>query len=82
MDLWRRAHLAAWLAPVVGAIVAVYRATHESGEGLYAGAEPVAAGVLMAAPFVVLTLAQAGRSGWPLRRVFSLSAEHAAPSSS
>lgn len=62
MDLWRRAHLAAWLAPVVGAVVVVtvYRATHESEEGLYAGAEPVAAGVLVAAPFLVLALAQAG----------------------
>lgn len=50
-----------WFTPIVGVALAVvvYREAYAAEVGLYAGAEPALAGLLMAAPFVVLVVAQA-----------------------
>ncbi|WP_121257657.1 hypothetical protein [Nocardioides ferulae] len=54
--------LLAWLSPAFGLclVVLVYRATYESEDGRYAGAEPALAGAAVAAPFFALFCAQAG----------------------
>ena len=49
-----------WLAPVLGLGLAllVYRDAHAVEDGLYSGAEPSLAGMLVAAPYVLVSFGQ------------------------